>query len=170
MYETDPLEEDLTIAGPISPQLRVAQSGTDSDFVVKLIDVYPDDYSRAGRLPKSSRRILQLPQSTWAATSNCCAASLARQVPPQLGEARANDAGQGRRIDFSMPDLAHASAAGTASWCRSQSSWFPLVDRNPQTFTDIPFARPEDFQKATGTDFSPERTRPAAWRCWCLPH
>ena len=43
-YQTEPLEEDVTIAGPVSPKLKIASSGTDSDFVVKLIDVYPDDY------------------------------------------------------------------------------------------------------------------------------
>src|SRR5208282_3565218 len=44
VYESDPLDEDVTIAGPVSPKLKVASSGTDSDFVVKLIDVYPDDF------------------------------------------------------------------------------------------------------------------------------
>ena len=47
VYETDPLEEDVTIAGPISPRLKIASSGTDSDFVVKLIDVYPRQLSRS---------------------------------------------------------------------------------------------------------------------------
>ena len=47
-YQTEPLEEDVTIAGPVSPKLKVASSGTDSDFVVKLIDVYPDDYPGPG--------------------------------------------------------------------------------------------------------------------------
>ena len=44
VYQTEPLEEDVTIAGPISPRLKIASSGTDSDFDVKLIDVYPEDY------------------------------------------------------------------------------------------------------------------------------
>src|SRR6185437_12846902 len=59
VYETDPLKEDVTIAGPISPRLKIASSGTDSDFVVKLIDVYPDDYDAAGGRP--NKRVTEAP-------------------------------------------------------------------------------------------------------------
>ncbi len=54
-------------------------------------------------------------------------------------------------VDFSMPDLNHTFRKGHRIMVQVQSSWFPLVDRNPQTFTDIPNARPEDFKKATET-------------------
>ncbi len=94
-YVTDPLEEDVTIAGPISPKLKVASSSTDSDFDVKLIDVYPDDYPDATR-----------PDSAEQARSGCTAAAhgrisaiaarraVPRQVPQQLGEAGAAGAGE----------------------------------------------------------------------------
>ena len=150
VYETDPLEDDVTIAGPISPKLKIASSGTDSDFDVKLIDVYPDNYSRCGRYIARQQ-----------AHSRCAAAAhgrlpgiaarraVPRQVPQQLGEARAAGAGQGDRINFTMPDLFHTFRRGHRIMVQVQSSWFPLTDRNPQTFTDIPYAKPEEFQKAT---------------------
>src|SRR5271170_7019099 len=61
VYETDPLEEDVTIAGPISPKLKVASSGTDSDFDVKLIDVYPDNYPDPEDSTRGNKRILDTP-------------------------------------------------------------------------------------------------------------
>ena len=61
VYETDPLQEDVTIAGPISPKLKVASSGTDSDFDVKLIDVYPEDYPDADDTPHGNKRISDAP-------------------------------------------------------------------------------------------------------------
>jgi predicted acyl esterase len=57
--------------------------------------------------------------------------------------------GQLAKLDFSMPDVFHTFRKGHRIMVQIQSSWFPLVDRNPQTFVDIPNARPEDFQKAT---------------------
>jgi hypothetical protein len=56
-------------------------------------------------------------------------------------------------IDFTMPDLYHTFRRGHRIMVQVESSWFPLTDRNPQTFTDIPYAKPEDFQKATETIF-----------------
>jgi predicted acyl esterase len=56
-------------------------------------------------------------------------------------------------VDFTMPDLYHTFRRGHRIMVQVQSSWFPLVDRNPQTFTDIPNAKPEDFRKATETVF-----------------
>ena len=52
-------------------------------------------------------------------------------------------------IQFTMPDLFHTFRRGHRIMVQVQSSWFPLTDRNPHTFTDIPYAKPEDFRKAT---------------------
>jgi len=57
--------------------------------------------------------------------------------------------GQQTAIEYTMPDLFHTFRRGHRIMVQVQSSWFPLVDRNPQTFTDIPTAKPEDFKKAT---------------------
>ena len=59
------------------------------------------------------------------------------------------------KVDFSMPDLNHTFRKGHRIMVQVQSSWFPLTDRNPQTFTDIPNARPEEFKKATEQIFRP---------------
>ena len=61
VYETDPLEEDVTIAGPISPKLKISSSGTDSDFDVKLIDVFPENYPDPGDMSHGNKRIVDAP-------------------------------------------------------------------------------------------------------------
>ena len=144
-YETEPLDQDVTIAGPITPVLRVSTSGTDSDFVVKLIDVYPDDYPDPNPNPKGvymggyQQLVRGEPfrakfRSSW-------------EKPEPLVP------GKETAIDFTMPDLYHTFRRGHRIMVQVESSWFPLTDRNPQTFTDIPYARPEDFKKATETVF-----------------
>ncbi len=149
VYETDPLEEDLTIAGPVSPRLRVASSGTDSDFVVKLIDVYPDDYPDSDP-DAGTKRILGMPPLRMGGYQQLLRGEPMRakfrgswEKPEPLTP------GQLAEVDFTMPDVNHTFRRGHRIMVQIQSSWFPLVDRNPQTFVDIPNARPEDFRKAT---------------------
>ncbi len=149
-YETDPLEEDVTIAGPISPKLKVASSGTDSDFDVKLIDVYPDNYPDPDPSLNGNKRILDAPPLHMGGYQQLLRGEPFRakfrkswETPSPLVP------GKETEIDFTMPDLFHTFRRGHRIMVQVQSSWFPLVDRNPQTFTDIPNARPEDFKKAT---------------------
>jgi hypothetical protein len=153
-YETDPLTEDVTIAGPISPKLKVATTGTDSDFVVKLIDVYPDDYPDPDTNSNTGKRVLDAPPLRMGGYEQLL------RGEPMRGKFRnswekpeAFTPGKMAEVDFTMPDLNHTFRQGHRIMVQVQSSWFPLVDRNPQTFTDIPHARPEDFKKATETIF-----------------
>ncbi|HEY1649036.1 MAG TPA: CocE/NonD family hydrolase [Terracidiphilus sp.] len=148
-YETDPLTEDVTIAGPISPRLKVASSGTDSDFDVKLIDVYPDDFpdSQGG---ETGKHILDAPPLHMGGYEQLLRGEPFRakfrdswEKPEPLAP------GQEADINFTMPDLYHTFRRGHRIMVQVQSTWFPLTDRNPQTFTDIPYAKPEEFQKAT---------------------
>jgi len=67
VYETDPLQEDVTIAGPISPKLKIASSATDSDFDVKLIDVFPEDYPDPDDMSHGNKRILDAPPTHMGA-------------------------------------------------------------------------------------------------------
>jgi putative CocE/NonD family hydrolase len=150
VYQTDPLEEDLTIAGPISPKLKIASSGTDSDFVVKLIDVYPDNYPDAEDTPHGGKHVMDAPPLHMGGYQQLLRGEPFRakfrnswEKPEPLTP------GKQTSIDFTMPDLFHTFRRGHRIMVQVQSSWFPLVDRNPQTFTDIPNARPEEFQKAT---------------------
>jgi putative CocE/NonD family hydrolase len=150
VYQTDPLEEDVTIAGPISPRLKVASSGTDSDFDVKLIDVYPEDYPGPDGASQGNKRILDAPPLLMGGYQQLLRGEPFRakfrnswEKPEPLTP------GKETGIDFQMPDLFHTFRRGHRIMVQVESSWFPLTDRNPQTFTDIPNAKPEEFQKAT---------------------
>ncbi len=149
VYETDPLEEDLTIAGPISPKLYVATSGTDSDFVVKLIDVYPNDYTNP-EPPSNGKRILDTAPILMGGYEQLLRGEPMRaKFRNSWEKPEPMTPGSVEKLAFAMPDVNHTFRRGHRIMVQVQSSWFPLVDRNPQTFTDIPMAKPEDFRKAT---------------------
>jgi putative CocE/NonD family hydrolase len=148
VYQSDPLEEDVTLAGPVSSKLRVASTGTDSDFVVKLIDVYPDDYPDSEGT-NTSKRVLGPPEVRMGGYQQLLRGEPMRakfrnswETPEPLTP------GKLTAVDFTMPDINHTFRKGHRIMVQVQSSWFPLVDRNPQTFTEIPYAKPEDFKKA----------------------
>jgi hypothetical protein len=150
VYETDPLEQDVTIAGPISPKLRIVSSATDSDFDVKLIDVYPQDYPNPDDALDGNKRILDAPPLHMGGYQELLRGEPFRakfrnswEKPEPLVPGKEAD------LNFTMPDLFHTFRRGHRIMIQVQSSWFPLTDRNPQTFTDIPTAKPTDFQKAT---------------------
>jgi hypothetical protein len=150
VYQTEPLEEDVTIAGPISPRLRIASSGTDSDFDVKLIDVYPEDYPDPDGTSQGNKRILDAPPLHMGGYQQLLRGEPFRaKFRSSWEKPEALTPGKKTAIDFTMPDIYHTFRRGHRIMVQVQSSWFPLTDRNPQTFTDIPNARPEEFQKAT---------------------
>ena len=150
-YETDPLTEDVTIAGPISPKLKVASTGTDSDFDVKLIDVYPEDTGGGG---EESKRVTDAPPVLMGGYEQLLRGEPFRaKFRDSWEKPEPLTPGKETEIDFTMPDLYHTFRRGHRIMVQVQSSWFPLTDRNPQTFTDIPYARPEDFKQATETIF-----------------
>jgi len=140
-YQTEPLEKDVTIAGSIQSILQVSSSGTDSDFVVKLIDVYPNDYPdptpNPSRLHMGGYQQMVRGEPFRGKFRN----SVEKPEPFIPGKPA--------RIDFSMPDICHVFRTGHRIMVQIQSSWFPLTDRNPQVFLDIPSAKASDFQKAT---------------------
>jgi len=149
-YETDPLTEDLTIAGPISPHLKIASTGTDSDFDVKLIDVYPDDYPDPDPSMNGNKRIMSAPPLHMGGYQQLLRGEPFRaKFRSSWEKPEPLTPGKQTTIDFTMPDLYHTFRRGHRIMVQVQSSWFPLTDRNPQTFTDIPYAKPEDFRKAT---------------------
>ena len=155
VYQTPVLQEDITIAGPISPKLFVSTSGTDSDFDVKLIDVYPADYgdnprTRATKIAKSRGKMWTCRNSPWADTSNWFAASRSGENSATASKSRKPfTPGKVEEINFTMQDVNHTFRRGHRIMVQVQSSWFPLTDRNPQTFVNIPDAKPSDFVKAT---------------------
>ena len=132
-YASEPLTEDTVIAGPVSPTLFVSTTGSDSDFDVKLIDVFPDD--SPGKLAGFQELVRGEPFRGKFRNSF--------QDPAPFKP------GVVQRIHFVMPDVYHCFLKGHRIMVQVQSSWFPLTDRNPQTFTDIPNAKPEQFVTAT---------------------
>ena len=119
VYQTDALDEDVTVAGPVGVSLNVSTSGTDSDFVVKLIDVYP-----AGG-PMNGYEML-VRGEPFRAKYRKSFSSPEPMKPNQPAE-----------LHFEMPDINHSFQKGHRIMVQIQSSWFPLMDRNPQKFTNI---------------------------------
>lgn len=133
LYQSEVLTEDVTVAGEILSDLYASTSGTDSDFVVKLIDVFPsraldtmDGYQMLVRGEPMRAKY----RNSWA------------KPEPLKPNAVTH-------IPFKMPDVNHTFKKGHRIMIHIQSSWFPLVDRNPQKFLNIYKAKDEDFQKAT---------------------
>lgn len=141
VYQTDVLETDVTIAGPVVADLFVSTSGTDSDWVVKLIDVYPDDYPDPKENPKGIRMGGYQQLVRGDVIRGKFRNSLERPEP--------FEANQPTRVHFAMPDTYHSFRSGHRIMVQVQSSWFPLVDRNPQQFADIYHAQESDYRKAT---------------------
>jgi putative CocE/NonD family hydrolase len=147
VYQTEPLDRDVTVVGSVGLDLKVSTSSTDSDFVVKVIDVYPNDYPDAA------------PAAGAAANPNTVPMGGYQQLvrgEPFRGKFRKSfekpapfEPGKPDRIAYRMPDIAHTFRKGHRIMVQVQSSWFPLTDRNPQKFVDIPRASPGDFVKAT---------------------
>jgi len=140
VYETEPLDRDIVIAGPITPVLKVSTSGTDSDFVVKLVDVYPNDYPDPTPNPAGIRMGGYQQLVRGEPFRGKFRNSLEKPKPfvPNRTE----------KIEFVMPDAYHVFRPGHRIMVQIQSSWFPLIDRNPQKFMDIPKAKESDFVKA----------------------
>ncbi len=141
VYQTDPLPSDVTIAGPLTPSLFVSTTGTDSDFVVKLIDVYPEDAPDNDPNPAGVRMGGYEQLVRGEVMRGRFRKSYQNPEPFVPGEID--------KVEYVMPDVYHTFRRGHRIMVQVQSSWFPLVDRNPQTFVDIYTAKASDFQKAT---------------------
>jgi putative CocE/NonD family hydrolase len=143
-YTTPALEQDLTLAGPVVANLVVTTSGTDGDWIVKLIDVFPDDTPD--------------PKGEEALAAGQRMGGYQMLVRSEVVRGRFRDDPSkpipfepGRLTDVEVPlvDVLHTFKAGHKMMVQVQCSWFPLVDRNPQTFVpNIYEAREEDFVSA----------------------
>jgi putative CocE/NonD family hydrolase len=141
VYETEVLVNDVTLVGPITADLHVSTTGTDSDWIVKVIDVYPNDHPDPKPNPTGVRMggFQQLVRGD--VMRGKFRASFEKPEPFVPGQPTA--------VKFALPDVYHTFRSGHKIMVQVQSSWFPLVDRNPQTFVDIYSAKRSDFQKAT---------------------
>ena len=141
VYRSGELTEDLTAAGPIEASLWVSTSGTDSDFVVKVIDVYPEDLPDPQPNPNGLRRggYQQLVR----------AEVLRGKFRNSFERPEPFEPGKPTLVKLTLPAISHAFRSGHRLMVQIQSSWFPLIDRNPQTFTDIYAADASAFRAAT---------------------
>ncbi len=133
VYQGDVLSEDVTVAGELFADLYASTSGADSDFILKLIDVFPDSSTD----PMDGYQMLVRGEPMRAKYRK----SWSKPEPMKPNEVT--------RISFTMPDVNHTFKKGHRIMIHVQSSWFPLVDRNPQKFLNIYQAKDADFQKAT---------------------
>jgi uncharacterized protein len=141
VFETDTLTEDITLAGRISASLLVSTTGTDADFIVKLIDVLPDDE------PAAKTPVKGIPM---AGMQRLIRAEVMRgKFRNSFEKPEAFVQGKITKVAFDLNDVLHTFKKGHKIMVQVQSSWFPLVDRNPQQFMRIPQARDTDFKKAT---------------------
>ena len=143
VYATGPLAADVTLAGPLTAEVHLATTGTDADVVVKLVDAYPETVPDPNPNPRAVRMggYQQLVRGEVMRARFRAGYERPEALVP----------GQPARIRFSLPDVSHTFRVGHRILVQVQSSWFPLVDRNPQTFVDIYAAKESDFRAATHT-------------------
>jgi uncharacterized protein len=154
-YQTDVLQEDVTIVGPVSPRLFVSTTGTDSDWDVKLIDVYPPDYPQS-KLDEPRPDDRSRPTDVAPPTFTMGGYEQLVRGEPFRGKFRHSfekpepfTPNKVEEVAFAMQDVNHTFQRGHRIMVQIQSTWFPLTDRNPQVFINIPDATPSDFVKAT---------------------
>jgi putative CocE/NonD family hydrolase len=141
VYQTEELTGDVTLAGPLTASLFVSTTGTDSDWVVKVIDVYPQDY------PSPDPN----PTGVWmGGYQQLVRGEIFRgKFRNSFSKPEPFTPGKMEKIEYALPDINHAFRKGHRIMIQIQSSWFPLADRNPQKFVDINNAKSSDFVKAT---------------------
>jgi len=140
VYESEILTEDVAISGNVFANLFVSTTGTDADFVVKLIDVYP------GNAPNDSP---ENPRKAMGGFQLLVRGEVMRaKFRKSFTVPEAMVPGKIENVKFDMQDAAHRFKKGHKIMIQIQSSWFPLVDRNPQKFVNIYKAEESDFQKA----------------------
>lgn len=140
-FETPPLTEEMTFAGPLKATLYVSSTGTDADFVVKLIDVFPGDAPnnspRGESVEMGGYQMMVRGEPMRAKYRN----SWSKPSPLTPGKVE--------KVEFVLPDVCHTFKKGHKIMVQVHSTWFPIIDRNPQKFVDIYTADESDFQRAT---------------------
>lgn len=148
-FETAPLTEDLTIGGTVTADLRVSVTGSDADFVVKVIDVFPDDFRYPNTPPPNKTRDAGGPYPLGGYQMLVRGDIFRGRFRESFEKPVPFTPGAITPVKFSLPDVAHTFQKGHRLMIQVQSSWFPLADRNPQRFINIYEAGETDFVKET---------------------
>lgn len=143
-FQTEPLAEDVTIAGPLHVRLRVSTDGTDADWIVKLVDVFPD----------AAPDPLDIPLAAGQSMSGYHMLVRGEVMPGRFRRGHetpvAFEPGVVDEVPFALWDVLHTFEKGHRIQVQVQSTWFPLVARNPQVFRANPWeAKVEDMRAAT---------------------
>jgi putative CocE/NonD family hydrolase len=148
VYQSEVLNDDVTLGGEIMAHLKIATTGTDADFVVKLIDVYPSDE----------------PNNPYMPNKNIILSNYWQMVRSEVMPARFRNsfekpealvANQKTDVNFRLQDVLHTFKKGHRIMIQVQSTWFPIVARNPQKYVENPYKADEsDYIKATETVYN----------------
>lgn len=136
-YESGALQSDLVLSGPITADLFVSTTGTDADFIIKVIDVLPDTASRENQKDVAGMQRLVRAEVLRGKFRN----SFIKPEPFVPGKIT--------EVKFELNDIAHCFKKGHKIMVQIQGTWFPLVDRNPQKFMNIPESEEKDFKAET---------------------
>ncbi len=139
-FQTEVLTEDITLAGTVVADLLTSISTTDADFVVKLIDVFPDNFAYPSGTASSYTMSAYQMLVRGEIMRGKYRKSFENPIPFKPNSVE--------QVKFELPDVAHVFKKGHRLMIQIQSSWFPLADRNPQTFVNIYEAKASDFVKA----------------------
>jgi uncharacterized protein len=143
VFQTAPLKEDITLTGPVVADLSVSTSTTDADFVVKLIDVFPDNFKYEEGMKGND---LDYPMGGYQMLVR--GEIMRGRYRNSFEKPEAFVPNKSTKVRFSLPDVAHTFKKGHRLMIQVQSSWFPLADRNPQQFINIYNCEDRDFKKA----------------------
>lgn len=141
VFETKPLASDLTLAGPVVADLNVSMTGTDADFIVKIIDVYPDSSSATS----AKNETVVMPNYQMLVRGEI----LRGKFRNSFSEPEPFKPNEITTVKVILPDVAHTFKEGHKLMVQIQHTWFPLADRNPNQFMDIYKAKAEDYIKNT---------------------
>jgi len=156
-FVSEPLDRDITVTGPVAADLFASTSGTDSDFIVKLIDVYPQDAQKNGWNPEQGPKPVEYAQSLNGYELPVAMEVRRGRYLASYEKPQALTPNKPTEWNVPLRDRDHVFLKGHRIMVQIQSSWFPVIDRNPQKFIpSIYQAKPEDFI-------------PAIQRIYCSP-
>ncbi len=146
VYQTEPMTEDLSLAGEVEVELEVSLTTTDADFVVKVIDVFPADFAYDNAAEKNRRSPMNYNMSGYQMLVR--GDIMRGKYRNSFSAPEAFVPGEKTKVKFTLPSLCHTFKPGHRLMIQVQSTWFPLVDRNPQKFCNIYTCDDSDFQKS----------------------